>query len=382
MYGGEAMPKTMKKTKAAAMTLALIVLASVPVLWAEPILGQAKADRLQSTLEAWMEHYGVSGAIAGLWFPGTGTWVSTAGVGNPNTGKAPNMADKVRIGSITKSFTATLVLQLVDEGLLGLDDPLSTWEPWIPGAEGITIRQLLNMTSGLVSYTELDDFWNSIGTNPEAEWTPRKLVEISVEKPRHFSPGSEYMYCNTNYILLGMIIEKLTARPVEVEITERILVKLGLADTSFPTDAAIPEPYMRGYSPAFGEDDGSDMLVQISRHSPSPFWTAGAMIGTLNDLLVWIQALTTGELLSSQMHAEQFNFSGSNTKHYGLGVMNGAGVMVGHSGEVPGYNSSMYYIPSLDAISIVLINRYPSEDEGAADLINIALIEAMLAPAL
>jgi CubicO group peptidase (beta-lactamase class C family) len=82
------------------------------------------------------------------------------------------------------------------------------------------------------------------------------------------------------------------------------------------------------------------------------------------------------------MHAEQFNFSGSNTKHYGLGVMNGAGVMVGHSGEVPGYNSSMYYIPSLDAISIVLINRYPSEDEGAADLINIALIEAMLAPAL
>jgi carboxyl-terminal processing protease len=342
-------------------------------------LNDAKRANLQKTLETMMAKYKIPGAIAGLWFPGIGDWVGTAGIGNPVTGEAPKPGGKVRIGSITKSFTATVVLQLVDEGKLSLDDPLSKWEPQVPGANGITVRQLLNMTSGLYNYTDISEFWDKLQKDPMAIWTPQELVDMAVAKPAVFTPGSKYMYCNTNYILLGMIIEKVTGKTAGEEITTRIIDRLGLKDTSFPMTPDIGEPYIRGNVPEVGEANGPVKLVEYSRCSPTPFWTAGGIIGTLKDLKIWIKAIITGELLSPAMHAEQLKFSAPNTEFYGLGVMNGSGVMVGHSGEVPGYNSSMYYIPSFDAIGITLINRYPSEIEGAADQVNIALIQTMVA---
>ncbi|MHB0895977.1 MAG: serine hydrolase domain-containing protein, partial [Spirochaetales bacterium] len=306
-------------------------------------------------------------------------WVGTAGIGNPITGEIPHPDDKVRIGSITKSFTATVVLQLVDEGKLSLDDFLGKWEPQVPGSDGITVRQLLNMTSGLFNFTDLPEFWDALDKDPLAVWTPQRLVDMAIVQPAVFAPGSQFMYCNTNYVLLGMIIEKITGNTAGEEIIARIINRLGLKNTSFPMNPDIEEPYMRGYVPASGETDGSAKVDEHSICSPTPYWTAGGMIGTLGDLKTWIQAIVSGELLSSAMHAEQLNFSAPNTEFYGLGIMNGGGVMLGHSGEVPGYNSSMYYIPSLDGFGITLINRYPSEDEGAADQVNIALIQKMVA---
>jgi len=126
--------------------------------------------------------------------------------------------------------------------------------------------------------------------------------------------------------------------------------------------------------PAQGQPTGSANLVDLSIYSPSPFWTAGAMISTVDDLKVWAQALATGKLLSKKMHEQQVKFSEPNTQDYGLGIMNG-GKAVGHSGEVPGYNSSMYYFPATRGTSILLINRYPSEVEGVTDLINGALMK-------
>ena len=339
--------------------------------------GAIDQAELQATLDAQMAKYKVPGAIVGMWFPTKGTWVVGSGVGDKSTGAAPQTTDRVRIGSLTKSFTATVVLQLVDEKRLALTDKLSRYEPWVPGAKGITIRQLLNMTSGLYNFTDVPEFWERFLAEPAAVWTPRQLVDLAIANPPVFPPGQEYMYCNTNYVLLGMIIEKVTGRTAGREITRRIIDRLGLKHTSFPMTTGLREPYLHGYVPAAGEPSDSGDLVDLSIYSPTPFWTAGGMVSTLGDLKIWIKAIVTGKLLSKRMHAAQLTFGAPNTESYGLGVMNASGVAFGHSGEVPGYNSSMYYIPSLNAISITLINRYPSAVEGAADQINFALVEAM-----
>jgi carboxyl-terminal processing protease len=369
----------MRKQNRAIRTLLISVLISVAIsgAWCQ----ENKGALLQETLEAGIARFKMPGAIAGLWFPGKGEWVGTAGIGNPTTGMKPGMNDRVRIGSITKSFTATLVLQLVDDGLLSLDDPLSRWVPEVPDAEGITVRHLLNMTSGFFNFTDLPEFWEEYQKDPFVPWAPWRMVEMALAHPALFEPGTQFMYCNTNYILLGIIIEKATGRTVAEEMTTRIINRLGLENTSFPMTPEIGEPYMRGYVPAEGEEDGSDKIVDFSICTPTPYWTAGAMVGTLGDLRIWMKALASGELLSPEMHAEQLNFAAPNTQNYGLGVMNG-GKLLGHSGEVLGYNSSMYYIPSLDATCVVLTGRYPSEIEGASDQIMLSLIQAMLSPSL
>ena len=344
-----------------------------------PVLGEGRREQLRKTLDEQMEKYAIPGAIVGMWFPGIGDWTTSAGVNNVGGAAIPDKDVRVRIGSITKSFTATVVLQLVDEGKLSLDDALGRWDLKVPGAEGITVQQLLNMTSGLFNYTDVPEFWEALGKDRLVEWTPQSLVALAVANPPVFPPGREFMYCNTNYILLGMIIEAVTGRTAAEEITTRIIDRLNMKNTSFPMDSGIQEPYLHGNVPAKGEEDGSGALEDLSICSPSPYWTAGGMISTLDDLNIWIKAIMTGEVLSPAMHAEQLNFSAPNTESYGLGVMNGGGAMVGHSGEVPGYNSSMYFLPQLGAISITLINRYPSAVEGAADQVNLALIQAMTA---
>jgi len=359
-----------------ALLLCLSALACVSC-GSTPTLGKSTQDSLQKTLDAQMAKYKVPGAIVGMWFPDEGTWVVGAGKGDKSTGAAPKATDKVRIGSLTKTFTATVVLQLVDEGKLTLDDRLIKFEPQVPGADGITIRQLLNMTSGLFNFTDDEAFWAEFMKSPKAAWSPQKMVDIAIAHPAVFPPGQKYMYCNTNYVLLGMIIEKVTGRKAGDEITTRIIDRLGLKNTFFPMTPDMPGPYMHGYLPATGEPNDSGNLVDYSIYSPTPFWTAGGVVSNLDDLKVWAQALATGKLVSKRMHAEQLKFSAPNTESYGLGVMNAAGIAVGHSGEVPGYNSSMYYFPASKATSITLINRYPSAVEGAADNINFALVEVM-----
>ncbi|MFZ4441211.1 MAG: serine hydrolase domain-containing protein, partial [Syntrophales bacterium] len=171
------------------------------------------------------------------------------------------------------------------------------------------------------------------------------------------------------YVLLGMIIEKLTGNTVSTEIKSRIIDKLGLQNTSFPTTAGMPVPFMHGYMPdsVLGGDTSGPAVKDMSVESPTPFFTAGGMISDLMDMKTWLQALASGTLLSPEMHKEQLTFAYPNTSSYGLGVMNG-GMFIGHSGEITGYNSSAYtQTGGNGATIIVFTNRYPSKIEGAAD---------------
>lgn len=335
------------------------------------LFSQDVQDKLNKAVDAKMVEFDVPGVIVGVWVPGRGEWISCKGAGDIGTGSKPTIYDHVRIASITKTFTATVILQLSDENRLKLTDTLDMYDlgVTVPNRDKITIRNLLNMTSGLFNYTNDESFWSKFLADPTAAWTPKQVVDMSIAHGVVTPPGQGYDYNNTNYVLLGMIIEKLTGNTVGTEIKSRIIDKLGLQNTRFPTTAEMPVPFMHGYMPdsVVGGDTSGPAVKDMSMESPTPFFTAGGMISDLMDIKTWLQALASGMLLSPEMHNEQLTFASPNTSSYGLGVMNG-GIFIGHSGEITGYNSSAYtQAGGNGATIIVFTNRYPSKIEGAAD---------------
>ncbi|MHB8770941.1 MAG: serine hydrolase domain-containing protein [Syntrophales bacterium] len=330
-------------------------------------------DKLNAAVDAKMAEFAVPGAIVGVWVPGKGEWIACKGAADIRTGAAPTVQDRVRIASITKTFAATVILQLADEKRLSLRDTLNQYDlgVTVPNSDRITIRNLLNMTSGLFNYTDDDEFWNRFLAAPTAAWTPKQLVDMAAAKGAVSPPGQVYAYNNTNYVLLGMIIEKVTGNTAGAEITRRIIGELGLKNTSFPTTPAMPAPFMHGYMPdaGIGGNTGGPAVIDMSVESPTPFYTAGGMISDLMDLKTWLRALASGALVSPEMQKERMTFGPPNTPNYGLGIMNG-GIVIGHSGEITGYNSSAYTQPGGNgATIIVLLNRYPSKVEGVSDQI-------------
>lgn len=340
-------------------------------------------DNLNNSVDAIMKKYKIPGAIIGAWVPGQGEWVVTKGKADTKTGEAPKLDDHVRIASITKTFTATVVLQLVGEGKLKLDDTLNKFDLGlaVPNSDKITVRNLLNMTSGLFSYTADEDFWNTYTHDPKKPWTPKELVDISIKHGAVAPPGGAYDYNNTNYILLGLIIEKLTGSTAGKEITTRIIDKLPLKNTTFPADTAMPSPFMHGYTPNPDGEASAAATNDVSISTPTAGWTAGAIISTQADIKRWLEALRSGELLTPEMHKEQMTFGPPNTDNYGLGLM-GFTSFIGHSGEILGYNNAAYTQTKEDGVTIIVfINRYPNAIEGVPEEI-LGAIAKDLAPVI
>ncbi len=336
-------------------------------------------DTLNESVDSLMVKYKIPGLIVGAWVPGQGEWVVGKGKSDTKTGAAPQTGDHVRIASITKTFTATVVLQLVDEGKLGLDDPLGKFDLGVavPNSDKVTVRNLLNMTSGLCNYTADEGFWDDYVHHPEKPWTPKQLVEIAAAQGVAFQPGEKYDYNNTNYILLGMIIEKLTGGTAGGEITDRIIDRLALKNTSFPEGNAMPSPFMRGHMPDPDGDPGGPATIDVSIESPTVGWTAGAIISNLEDIKTWLEALRDGKLLSPATHKAQMTFSPPNTEGYGLGLM-GFSTFLGHSGEILGYNNAAYTQNKKDGVTIIVfLNRYPNEVEGVPEQVLAAVAEAL-----
>ncbi|WP_433466085.1 serine hydrolase domain-containing protein [Spirillospora sp. CA-128828] len=267
----------------------------------------------------------------------------TAGVSDQATGAPMDHRLLVRVGSVTKSFAATVVLQLAAEHRLSLDDTVEKWLPGVVRGNGndgskITVRQLLAQTSGLNEYV-MDP---RVLGDPDREWTPAELVAIAMEKPPAHAPGADWNYANTNYILAGMIIEKVTGRPVGTELRQRLFTPLRLRHTSYPTTSkTFPGPYVHGYYPGYG--DVSTLI------SPSSARTSGGIVSTVDDVAKFNRALFTGRLLPARMMREMKTVRPVNDdgviEDYGLGVARikfSCGYAWGHDGGFPGYRTWSY----------------------------------------
>ncbi|MFE9369855.1 serine hydrolase domain-containing protein [Streptomyces sp. NPDC006711] len=252
-------------------------------------------------------------------------WFGTAGMADTRTGRTRTQRDRFRIGSISKTFMAAVVLRLAAEGRLSLDD---TAEQWLPGVvkghhhDGakVNVRMLLNHTSGIFNYTDDQEALNRYETHP-----PESLVRVAMSHPPAFAPGSGWAYSNTNYVLTGMIVERAAGRALSEVITERICRPFGLADTYLPhgSDPTIHGPHSRHYTKLFRTDPAAPVHDATELDS-SMFWAAGGMISTAGDLNRFFRALLGGRILPPDQQREMFTTVPTRewipNAAYGLGV--------------------------------------------------------------
>ncbi|MCG8417485.1 MAG: beta-lactamase family protein [Proteobacteria bacterium] len=296
----------------------------------------------------------LGGTAAAVITPACGRWQGA--VGKTGGDKALTSNHLLRVGSVTKTFVAATALSLVAEGALGLDDTLDTWALELPNADTITLRQLLNHTSGIYNYTDDEAFIAAALSDPTAAHSPQDLVDTALAQPPLFNPGDGWAYSNTNYILLGMIIEAVTANPAVAEIRSRTIDPHSLEHTFIAGDEAVNGTLANGFGP-----DGEDVTHALH---PSAAWTAGNMVGTAGDMVEWAMALYGGQVLDQEEFDEMLDVievdevpGGS----YGLGVISyDAGVVgtpaIGHSGGVPGFTTEMYYLTDFDSAVVTVVN--------------------------
>ncbi|MBL7252979.1 serine hydrolase domain-containing protein [Paractinoplanes lichenicola] len=330
----------------------------------------------------------LSNLVSGGRFPGASASVRqadgkvrtyAAGVADLRTGRKMPADARVRIASNTKMFTAVVVLQLVGEGKIRLDEPVETYLPGlVRGAGGIdgrqiTVRQLLQQTSGLQDYDEelFADFINALHTYYE----PHDLLRVAFAKAPESRPGEKFVYANTNYILAGLIVQKVTGRPVGEQITKRVIEPLGLRRTYWPAEGetTIRGAHPRGYFPAVNGQEPID----ITESEPSAGWAAGALVGTPGDINTFLAGLLGGKLLKPAELAEMKKtvdapgFDTVGGSRYGLGIatfkLSCGGFAWTHGGIAPGYVTYVGIAPSGKAASIA-VNSMVAEPSAAEHL--------------
>lgn len=276
----------------------------------------------------------------------SGDWHGSAGVGDLRTSKAPAPLGRFRAASVTKPFVATVVLQLVAEGRLGLDDPVADHLPGLlPYAEPITIRQVLGHTSGLPRDIEHWQTLEEIDTKRWEQFEPTELVRLATDgAPLLFPPGTGFSYSNIGYTTLGLLVEKVTRRSLNAELNRRLFRPLALRDTSFPSDFPfLVRPAARGYERLYGEQAP---LTDVTTYVWSRVWASGNLVTSSDDLNRFFRALLGGELLPDELLLEMQDArpQALGPFGYGLGLMTlpstcGGPDWWGHGGDVPGYNT-------------------------------------------
>ena len=314
------------------------------------ILTEAVKAQLETAADSVFAELKPPGMIALISVEGEGDYLIKRGVSNMETGRPMSEDYYFRIGSNTKTLVGTAVLILVDEGKIKLDTPIATYLPEynIPNGDRITVRMLGNMTSGLFNYTDDAAFFAPlIGSSGYSyAYTPGELLTASFSHLPNFEPGARYEYCNTNIVLLGLLLEKATGKPAKQVIQEKVIQPMGLTHTYWPDSGSQTEPYTHGYTSALGN------TIDATNWNPSWGYTAGILISTFADMKIWAKAVAEGSLLSKQMQAERFQWVNG---HYGFCVMK-AGNWIGHAGTIFGYNSHVLYNAEKKITYIVLVN--------------------------
>lgn len=333
-------------------------------------------DQLDAIVSSYVASYQIQngkvpGALVGVWGPDEDPMIFEKGFANLATNDPTSAADAYRVGSITKSFTVTRLLQLAADSSYGLslDDPISKYisTATTPGLTqnlsngNATLRQLANMTSGIFNYTEDPTFTTSLIEHPLQVRTDVEIVNAANNNHTpYFTPGEDWYYSNTNTVLLGMVVEKVTGNPLGQEIMMNIVEPLGMsASTIYPTTPAMPNPYAHGYA-IIDADVGQ---VDFTDITPTMLSGAGAMISTLDDLRIWGEALGTGALITEEMFTERLEMVLSNEHGpfydaYGLGMGTIDG-WLGHTAETFGFESLVMYNPLTGQTVVILVNGSP-----------------------
>ena len=315
-------------------------------------------DRMQSLVDA-----GYPAALASVIGPDGEAIDVAAGIGDLATDEPAPIDGEVRIASNTKMFVSTVVLQLVQEGKVALDAPIDTYLPGLITGDGIdgtriSVRQLLQHTAGLPEYA--DQIAADAFAAQERYTSPRDMLDIALAKPAVFAPGERWAYSNTNYLVLGLLVEAVTDRALPQQIDERIVKPLDLEHTYFP---APGERELRGEHPQGYHAKTVGDLLDITALDTSFAWSAGAMVSTPHELNVFMQALLDGELLNEESLAEMQTTVPAGDElwpgaGYGLGLqsypLSCGGVAWGHGGDIPGTQTRNAVGPDGTAVTIAV----------------------------
>jgi len=317
-------------------------------------------ERLQRRLDA-VVAAGAPGAVALVRDHGR-TVRLAGGYADTRTKDRMRPSDRFRVGSVTKTFVATLVLQLAGEGRLSLDDTVERWVPGeVPNGAAITVRQLLTMTSGIYDY--LNDGDDTVlrreVANPAVRWAPADLVAIATAHAPRFAPATSWSYSNTGYIVLGQIAEKATGQPVGDLLRARVFGPAGLRATTFETGPRIAGRHAHGYDTL-----GSKSVRDVSVIDQTWAWTAGAIVSNTDDLARFYRALLGGrmlrpDLLRTMQTTVPMGGGAPPAYAYGAGLFTqpmGCGTAWGHNGSTPGYLADVYNSRTGGRQVVVLVN--------------------------
>ena len=315
---------------------------------------------------------------------------TAAGVADLRSGRPMRAGDRLRIGSVTKTFTAVVALQLVGEGRLSLDDTVGRRLPGLlPYGDGVTLRQLLDHTSGVPDdlLTPMTGVYHG---DPLRVWTPGEIVGLIRDLPPRFPAGTGWAYGSTDYLIAGLMIEQATGHRLERELERRIVRPLGLRDTSFPVRSPrLGDHAARGYSLDIGPDGPIEgTLRDLTGYSPSFAWGSGNGVSTVRDVARFYRALLRGRLLAPELLREALSGveTGRPGRRYGIGLDLRAspyGTLVGHEGDVPGF--SIKAMSSRDgrrqAVVAVNMKFAPPAVDDAFDAAGDAAVRAAFARA-
>lgn len=367
----------------------------VCVLSTVVVCGQTTANTtelkaaLQQKLDEWHKAGSFPGATLGVVLANGESFGLAVGFSDRETRTTMKPTDRMLAGSVGKTFAAATALQLIKEGKINLDDKIEKYlgsEPWLarlPNAKEITVRQLMNHTSGLVRYEFKDQFTKDLTANPEKVWKPAELVAYLLDEKAPFEAGKGWDYSDTNYIVLGMIIEKVTGRKFYDEANRRLLKPLKLTDT-IPQDGPRLKGVVQGYAGPNNPLGGTDAMIVNGKFTINPQfeWTGGGYVSTAHDLARWAKMFYEGKAFSSDLLPQVVDgvaapMLGRESK-YGLGAIirkTPAGTSYGHSGFFPGYMTDMMYFPDQKIAVAVQVNTSVGRSLGKP--LSRVLVEVM-----
>lgn len=316
--------------------------------------------RLTSAVTDAMTLADASAGFAGVWAPWAGSWTTAQGTTTRGGSKSVTKDMNFRIGQNTTAMTCTVLLQLVDDGQISLDDPLTKWVPGLVGVDGVTMRELCQNTSGINDY--LPALHSKFVMNPTRQWPPLELASDGIAMQRYGTPGEKYGQSATNAVLVGMALQNVTNRSWQQLYKDYIFDKLHMTASVLPENGqlTVPGPHPTGYSAGVDAAGATvcDPMRDVSKLSPSQGWTSAGVVSNLTDLKAFGQALGSGSLLSEKSKKAQLDavVNGASWQSYGLGVQL-LGPLRGSTGAVPGYVSAVFSDPSSGLTIVVALNN-------------------------